>query len=859
MDVDSDSDSSSSGGSNDEEYEKFKQDELKKKVDILENKILSNPSDYDAHIELIAVLREAKDLEEIRKARIRLHEKYPLSSNLWLDWIKDEISIATTDEEKRHVTDLCEKGVKDYLSIDLWLEYVQFSIGCMTDNAGTDTIRQLMEKALAAGGLHVPNGNVLWEVYIVFEKLILASLKESTDEKSINEQKRCVNNLYRRQLSVPLFDMEHTYAEYKQWLVEENIEEDKAVEDGYKRALSKLQKIQVFEDNLLSKEAKDRLNPYLEYISWEKNPKEGGNKPNRIICLFERAVADLPLEQSLWTDYVDYVAFTIKEADTILNICKRSVANCPWSVILWCTYLIQAEANSLAHDEITAIMEKALCSWFSSAADYRSLYLTYIYYLRRRLNCTDPETKVKRIQDVRLMLEHAQKYLIQGYGYEGDPSCELLLWWTDFEAIITGDMERVRNMWNDILNAGHNHSSSYWIKYLNLEMQFGDQKHVRKLFTRALMTNTDSPETIGMEWIKYESLHGDLDSLLNCQDKFKSKMKQVQDIRVKEQTENKGGPKEKEAKKRKWEEKEPKKPHEDNSNGNFKVPYNKKEVNDLGPSPVKKSKPAEITLEKGGRHFEIEGKEDRAVFVSNLDFAVTELDVKDAFSSVGHCEVLLVKDFKNRSKGFGYVLFERPEIVAKALEQDRVLVNNRPMFVSKCHPDKQSRATGLRFPTQLEKNKLFIKGLPYSSTKTDVENMFKEYGALKDVRIVTFRNGHSKGLAYVDFEDEVSAANALLKTDNMVIDGKTISVALSQPPERKITEKKLYPPVARFKSQSLNSSLGPREHARTKLSLMPAVLQKKSLQITSTSTSSTCPEKAALSNDDFRKMLLGSK
>lgn len=46
------------------------------------------------------------------------------------------------------------------------------------------------------------------------------------------------------------------------------------------------------------------------------------------------------------------------------------------------------------------------------------------------------------------------------------------------------------------------------------------------------------------------------------------------------------------------------------------------------------------------------------MFVSNLDFAVTELEIKDAFSSIGHCEVLLVRDFRGRSKGFGYVLFE---------------------------------------------------------------------------------------------------------------------------------------------------------------------------------------------------------
>lgn len=47
----------------------------------------------------------------------------------------------------------------------------------MSDTTGTDIIRELMERALTAGGLHVPNGNVLFEVYNEFEKLILMSLK----------------------------------------------------------------------------------------------------------------------------------------------------------------------------------------------------------------------------------------------------------------------------------------------------------------------------------------------------------------------------------------------------------------------------------------------------------------------------------------------------------------------------------------------------------------------------------------------------------------------------------------------------------------------------------------------------------
>lgn len=50
---------------------------------------------------------------------------------------------------------------------------------------------------------------------------------------------------------------------------------------------------------------------------------------------------------------------------------------------------------------------------------------------------------------------------------------------------------------------------------------------------------------------------------------------------------------------------------------------------------------------------------------------------------------------------------------------------------------------------------LFITGLPLSLTKDDLEKLFGQYGALKDIRLVTYRNGHFKGLAYVDFADEV--------------------------------------------------------------------------------------------------------
>ena len=88
----------------------------------------------------------------------------------------------------------------------------------------------------------------------------------------------------------------------------------------------------------------------------------------------------------------------------------------------------------------------------------------------------------------------------------------------------------------------------------------------------------------------------------------------------------------------------------------------------------------------------------------------------------------------------------------------------------------------------MERNKLFVKGLPKSATKETLQELFGKFGQLKDVRIVTYRNGHSKGIAYIDFLNANEASKAVLKLDNHVIEGYTISVAISEPPARKQLE-----------------------------------------------------------------------
>ena len=58
-----------------------------------------------------------------------------------------------------------------------------------------------------------------------------------------------------------------------------------------------------------------------------------------------------------------------------------------------------------------------------------------------------------------------------------------------------------------------------------------------------------------------------------------------------------------------------------------------------------------------------------------------------------------------------------------------------------------------------------MKDLSRDTSQDQLLQIFKEFGTLKEVRLITYRNGHSKGLAFVEFEDEAAAAKALVKTD----------------------------------------------------------------------------------------------
>nr|CAI5827711.1 unnamed protein product [Callosobruchus analis] len=139
--------------------------------------------------------------------------------------------------------------------------------------------------------------------------------------------------------------------------------------------------------------------------------------------------------------------------------------------------------------------------------------------------------------------------------------------------------------------------------------------------------------------------------------------------------------------------------------------------------------------------------------------------------------------------------------------------HGRPVFISELKPAKMERKPAFKYSTTVENNKLFVKGLPVTKTKEEVEELFKPHKAV-DVRVIMKKSGQSKGIAYVEFASEEDAQQALKATDGMKVDDHEISVAISAPPPKKDKKPETTEPI---------------RHARSRLQvpLIPRSLQVK--------------------------------
>ncbi len=86
----------------------------------------------------------------------------------------------------------------------------------------------------------------------------------------------------------------------------------------------------------------------------------------------------------------------------------------------------------------------------------------------------------------------------------------------------------------------------------------------------------------------------------------------------------------------------------------------------------------------------------------------------------------------------------------------------------------------------MNSNKLYVGGLPYSTTEADLKELFSEHGTVESARVITDRQtGRSKGFGFVEMSSQEEAEAAIEKLNDSELGGRTLVVNEAKPREKR--------------------------------------------------------------------------
>ncbi|KAG4937831.1 hypothetical protein JHK82_045640 [Glycine max] len=687
-------------------------------LESLQTELVTNPSNYDAHLQYITLLRRMGDVDKLSRAREAMSELFPLSPAIWRQWIKDELSLntATRPEAFSRILKLYERGVFDYLSVSLWCDYINFvqefdPMVRQCSPTGISKARDLFESALTAAGLHVAEGSKIWEAYRKYEQAILLTF-DDIDAQAKEKQVQSIRSLFHRQLSVPLAGMSSTITAYKTWEVEQGSLQDVESIDlvdiyphvaaSYQKALDMYNARFHLEEQILSPNVSDseRLQHYMNYLKFEQS----SGTPARIQVLYERAITDFPITPDLWLDYTCNLDNTLKVGNIVNNVYSRATKNCPWVGELWVRCMLSLERGHASEKDLSEIFEKSLQCTFSTLDEYLDLFLTRVDGLRRRMASSNEEDLEYKI--IRETFQRASDYL-SPYLKNTEGLLHLHAYWARLETKLGKDITAARGVWENCLKICGSMLES-WTGYIAMEVELGHINEARSIYKRCYskrFSGTGS-EDICQSWLRFEREFGKLEDFDHALHKVTPRLEELKLFRIQQESktaeESEKNPKRNAREKRKLgsditEEQYPTKRFRDVGNPKKAPEENKyqlqntSQVTKVEGANWKNTKIDDNPSEQQFNHEKNRAYSDQCtVFISNLHPTANYEHIRNFFGDDGGIVAIRIlhDKFTGKSRGLAYVDFLDEEHLAAAIAKNRQKLIGKKLSIARSDPKR---------------------------------------------------------------------------------------------------------------------------------------------------------------------------
>ncbi|EDQ93114.1 uncharacterized protein MONBRDRAFT_22541 [Monosiga brevicollis MX1] len=815
---------------------------VRNRIERLEHEIFRHPQDFDNHIRYIKACSEIKDSGKLQAAREKFARLFPLPQDVWMEWLDDAREGADTLEQMQSVLDLYKQASADGQLAQLRLDYLDYcknfyllqGQGSFQDD-GIAALRALYAEQLAFVGHHFTTGLPAHKRAIDFETDLLRQLMAGGDEAAVEAQFGSVIEAYRRLFRVPVQGLADEFERFETWCEELGIEVPDDIEETFEQTMTLVKVLTPLEMQL--KKAKDGapahrcaalLVPYQQsaelclaraaVIMLPSHPKpafvmgmdiaaakiadkydalraavlhsEAPNKQKLALGYCLRQAEAQPKEAFPWVTAIHH-ALAAPEEEYVVNLALRAV---PGAHHVWCLAFAIRDGHNQPLGQLTQLAEQALKQQFGSADAYIDVWMHFLTVVVKRQQ--QGEKGVSE-EDWARHRDTALTYLLDYLGgWLSDPqhrlvSClpllnkRVLLEQAELESRVTGDSRKGREMLDMILqDEATRPLYATWKAVIAYERQHNASiEALLELHQEAFEAVQDYGYYMARDYQQLVLTTSQADPAIVLR-LFGSLIARPQEVVAATAAHSESGSK------------KPAKSAKRSADDANVEPRAKKTATQAATNSATEamdtSAPRGATPTHGAgdesapvapRQAHKVEAEDRTVFVKNLDFSVTEDELRARFADCGEIvDVRMPFNHKGKAKGYAYLEFASASAVNPALSKDRQIMGTRPMLVDRYVDRSQMPSLPFKHTTDKNPKSLFVKNLDYKASEAEIKDLFNKHGAVEAVRLVTKFDGSRRDFCYVDFVTEADAAKAQAALDGHMLHGRALRVNISKPP-----------------------------------------------------------------------------
>ncbi|RHZ18538.1 hypothetical protein DYB37_003538 [Aphanomyces astaci] len=407
-------------------------------------KSCENPYDYNLHLSALSALSgDRVYASQLEQQFERFHEAFPLSLELWLQYIE-------LNPEK------LPESFQDYLLPALYYKYV--------DDLDDDDAKDAEERwsvVLRALGSHWTECENVYHLYRAF-------LTDSIDDAATLNAR--VRSSYQGQLLNPYFEgSDRVLSEYRAWSqYQPNPADFTGEQDSIQRrihsASALLAKMQTFERNLDKADAADvsaLQTLWLQYANFVVS-RVSTLGCGVVVSVLERSVAAVCLSGELWGRYLTFLQ---DKRMKCLDVAKRAVRNVPFESAPWVALFVSMEMEGSTSAEAIHQAGADLCGRQPSPLDQE-----------------------KRLEVLLAFCDAARR----------SGSHELLL------QAFTMSKPRWVELWDEVLQH-RSHEVCAWQSCISECLRVGGTvEETRGYFERGVAAATDYPVVLAEAWVVFE-------------------------------------------------------------------------------------------------------------------------------------------------------------------------------------------------------------------------------------------------------------------------------------------------------------------------------------------------------------------